>query len=351
MAHLTGNFTSEAPLSPAVREAVSAAFEQGWADPKKRSQASHRAGILADQAKSEIAAALGARPSQLEIVGESSLVHYLAIEGFLTPETHLVTTAVDLGKIRAVARAFKGSSQVLEVSRDGLVFDGEISFAERALLSLQACNGETGVNQDLERFRGSLAKIIVDATRAIPSKNLVEGFSATTFDSTSWNGPAGLAFIAINDDKSYAYPLPHIAPIRVPGSFSLPLLIGSAVAIHEFIESNLNFASLREYLAKGLDSIQGVEVIASSSMNSRYLSAHVEAFSSEEILNHLQKLNISIDAGSACSPEDLTPSHVIAAMGYKTNGHIRFTLHPHHKAADIDYLINSLSEVLTSLHS
>ena len=349
MAHLTGNFTSEAPLSPVVREAISAAFEQGWADPKKRSQAASRAGILADQAKSEIASIFDTPVGSLEILGEPSMAHYLAISGFLDDKTTLVTSSIDLGKIRAVARAHKGPSIIIETGSTGILPLSEVRIDSESLISLQATNGETGVVQDLDQWRRSAARIVVDATRSLPTRNLIEGFSATTFDARSWNGPDGIGFIAISDSKNFTYPLPHIAPIRVPGSYSLPLLIGSAVAIHEFVEAHSHLTKLRKYLSQQLSHLSGIKVIASDDYASRYLSIIVDGYASEEVLTHLLKSDIGVDAGSACSPEDLTPSHVIAAMGYPTAGHIRFTLHPQHGEEDIHNLTAKLRQTIEDL--
>jgi cysteine desulfurase len=62
----------------------------------------------------------------------------------------------------------------------------------------------------------------------------------------------------------------------------------------------------------------------------------------------MHQRGFEIDAGSACSPEDLAPSHVIAVMGLPTNGHIRITLHPDHTTADIEALASALKEVLST---
>ena len=100
MVPVTGNFTSETPLSEIVSTAISAAFEAGWADPKKVSQASQRAKILQNHALEALASGLGIRADQMEIVGETELATYLCIAGFLEPNRHLAVGAIDRGKIR-----------------------------------------------------------------------------------------------------------------------------------------------------------------------------------------------------------------------------------------------------------
>ena len=352
MAHLTGNFTSEAPLSPAVKEAISNAFDQGWADPKKQSQASGRAAILSESARSEIASALGTTAERLEIVGEPALVHLIALTGFTHGSNPLYVSTIDLGKIRAIARAAGGEDQMIGVDHHGALLTQGLSFSRRSVISLQATNGETGAKQDLDRWRNHSSHVVLDATRTLPSPDLTQGFAATTFDSTAWNGPTGLGIIHIGDEKNFKYPLPHIAPIRVPGSFSLPLLIGSAIALNEFIGRRDHLIELRRKLVTALSTLNGVTLLsAETGSQSRYLSIIVDGFSSEEILRTLLKSDIAVDAGSACSPEDLTPSHVIASMGYPTTGHLRFTLHPEHTEDDINSLVINLERTLKELRS
>ena len=88
-----------------------------------------------------------------------------------------------------------------------------------------------------------------------------------------------------------------------------------------------------------------------SGEDSRYLSIVVDEISSEEVLRSLLKQDLAIDAGSACSPEDLAPSHVISSMGFPTTGHLRFTLHPHHTEESLNRAVSILKEVLSSLRS
>lgn len=352
MAHLTGNFTSEAPLSPTVREAIGAALEQGWADPKKLSTDAGRAANLANAAKEEISQHLHTSPSNLEILGEPALAHFIAIAGFLKTETKLFTSTVDVGKIRAVARSHSGEVVEIGVDYNGrLLLDG-LQLSNQSLLSLQAVNGETGIEQDIDHWRESQGRVVVDATRALPLQDYVTGFSATTFEATSFAGPAGIGFIAITDGKNFKYPLPHIAPIRAPGSYSLPLLIGSAVALTESIRKSSELVALRNFAAQELRSLSGVTVLGESDQSaSNHLSIVIEEISSEELLRNLLPLNFSVDAGSACSPEDLTPSHVVASMGFPTPGLLRITIHEGQSHETIEELVTMLQRTLEKLRS
>jgi cysteine desulfurase len=350
VAHLTGNFTAEAPLSPAVREAISAGFEQGWSDPKKLSQASARARILTDTALSEIAEGLSTRRENLEVIGEPALLPYISLNGFLRQGCTLITSMVDVGKIRAVARNHQGNHREAKVDSDGAIILENESFTNTTVVSLQASNGETGISQDIDRYRSTSAAVVIDATTALPEGDFVSGFSATTFASTSFGGPSGIGFIAITEGENFRYPLPHIAPIRVPGTFNLPLLLGSAIALTEFKRSLEDVVLLRKQLKSQIGDIPGVTAIGKDE-HSSHLSFLIDSISSEEFLRTLLQKELALDAGSACSPEDLTPSHVIASMGLPTTGHLRMTVHPGMTNEDIDNAVRIIRDTVGELSS
>jgi cysteine desulfurase len=350
VAHLTNNFTSEGPLSLGVREAISAALEQGWSDPKKLSQASHRAQALRTQSIEEMAQILQLSPAAIEVTGEPHLLHLLALKGYLDTDRHLYTSTIDVGKIRAIARAHTGPTSQMEVDNRGAIsMPSEISLD--SVVSLQAENGETGIHQNLDMWRSLPAQVVLDATHTVPDSKLTEGFACATFDAQSWNGPSGLGFLVINDGDHYRYPLAHIAPIRVPGSYSLPLLVGAVIALNEYREKKEQIDSVRNLLAEQLRTVDGLTVIGEENQSSRYLSAIVEGVSGEEVLRALLKIGIATDSGSACSPEDLAPSHVIGAMGFPTTGHLRFTIHPETLPEETENLVEKVKGTLQTLRS
>jgi cysteine desulfurase len=341
---VTGNFTSEAPLSETVSKAISAAFEAGWADPKKVSQASQRAKILQGHALEALATGLGIRVDQMEIVGESELATYLCIAGFLDSTTHLSVGAIDRGKIRAFTRTHENHS-IIPVDSNGHLQIETIS--ADSLLTLQIVNGETGIVQDIEALKPKAERVVLDATYSGPRIGLGENWDGAIFSAHSWGGPTGLTIMAIANSQQWRYPLPHIAPIRTPGGYSLPLLLGAAVALENFKEDNAKLDSLNHYLrTKVSTSIPSAIIVGQGSKTlSNFQTIVIPGTISEMLVRELEAHAISVDAGSACSPADLAPSHVLAAMGLPTEGSLRITLRQDHNEADIDALVQALVEV------
>ena len=343
---VTGNFTSESPIDPAARQALLAAFDQGWSDPKKLSQNSAKAAILRNQAIENIASRLGVRSDSVEILGEPAMGHYLGIAGLLNPDSTLYYSAIDKGKIRAVARMHPGPTIEIPVDHNGDI-ELNASLSAGTVFSLQLANSETGVVQNYEELSAGGCLIAIDATASGPRLALPTRWDTALFDSSSWNGPSGLAILAINNSAEYSYPLPRIAPIRTPGSFSLPLLIAASVALENFTIEDQSF---RNSAMEKLALVPGLEVVAPSAKALPHIfSCRVPGVAGEYLVRELSRIGVDIDSGSACNPEDLQPSHVLAAMGYATEGHLRFTLHAGTTQEDIDLLVQAVATVSDNL--
>jgi len=341
---VTGNFTSEAPLSEVVSTAITAAFEAGWADPKKLSQSSQRAKILKSHALEALASGLGVRVDQLEIVGESELATYLCIAGFLEPRRTLAVGAIDRGKIRAFTRTHENHS-IIPVDGNGYL-DAE-NIPANSLLTLQMVNGETGIIQDHEVLKTKAELVVLDATYSGSRIALGDNWDGAIFSSQAWGGPSGISLMAIANSEQWRYPLPHIAPIRTPGGYSLPLLLGAAVALENSKEDRVKLNSLNLYLRKRVSALipSAIVVGEDSKTLSNFQTIVIPGTVSEMLVRELEAHAISVDVGSACSPADLAPSHVLAAMGLPTEGSLRLTLREEHAETDIDALLSALVEV------
>lgn len=343
---VTGNFASESPLSQPVRDALLAAFDQGWADPKKQSQAASRAAILRNQSIENIASRLSIPSDSIEVLGEPSLGHFLAIAGFLTKESTFAYSSIDQGKVRAIARRHEGRNLEIPVGPEGQISFPD-SLPSATTLSFQLANGETGITQLHNRAIESAQFISVDATKSGARVALPSRWDSALFDARSWNGPAGLSILSIANRADFAYPLPHIAPISAPGSYSLPLLIAASVALENF---TVETADNRDFLISELRKIEKVKIVGEESpaINS-VLSCVVQGARNEVIVRELAQLGIDIDAGSACSAADLQPSHVLASMGYETGGHLRFTIRPDVTKEEIQKAVQALKEVISAI--
>jgi RNA polymerase sigma factor (sigma-70 family) len=116
---VTGNFQSETALNSLAAQAMHAALENGWADPKKIGQSPSRAANLRNNALESIATNLGVAADQIEISGEVGLGYFLCLGGFLTPQRKLFYGAGDRSGVIATARSHQGDSQIIPLNQKG----------------------------------------------------------------------------------------------------------------------------------------------------------------------------------------------------------------------------------------
>lgn len=328
-----------------AREALLAAIDAGWADPRKVSEASSKAAILKAQAIESLAAGLGVRVDQVEILGEPCLGHFVSIAGLLTSDATFVYGAIDRSEIIAVARSHNGPVTELSVDSNGQFLVNR-PLQKSSVLSFQLANIETGVKQVTEIEAEFVA---VDATASGPRMKLPNHWSTAVFDAKSWQGPAGLGVLAIADNKRWRSPLPHISNIRTPHSHSLPLLLCAAVALESFKSDDEKLRSMNQLLRSLLPQAKFAGDLKLSLPH--LISMTFEGCDGEELLRKLSHKGFSADSGSACTAMDLMPSHVLASMGMSTHGNIRVTLHSEVTKDDVEAFASALSEAVADMQN
>lgn len=351
MVRVTGNFQSETALNSLAAQAFLAALDSGWADPKKIGQSPSRAAILRTNALESLATNLGLKADQIEISGEVGLGYFLSLGGFLAPQRKLFYGAGDRSGVIATARSHIGDSQIIPLSPEGTLDFSTVELATNSVLSFQLANGETGaLNKVPEQLPKDLL-IAIDATASGNREPLPEKWSSAVFDSRAWQGPAGLAVVAIADAANWKNPLPHISAVRrTYGTFSLPLLIASAVALENFKPDDGKIRKMSAKIRSEISrEIPGSRIAGDLENSMAHLtSLIIPGCNGEEILRGLSARGLSVDSGSACTAMNLQPSHVLAAMGLPTDGNIRITLHAETTEEEVELLINALVDEVRS---
>ena len=351
MVRVTGNFQSETALNSLAAQAFLAALDSGWADPKKIGQSPGRAANLRTNALESLATNLGLKADQIEISGEVGLGYFLSLGGFSAPQRKLFYGAGDRSGVIATARSHLGESQIIPFSREGTLDFSAVELTTNSVLSFQLANGETGaINKVPEQLPNDLL-IAIDATASGNREPLPEKWSSAVFDSRAWEGPAGLAVVAIADAANWKNPLPHISAVRrTYGTFSLPLLIASAVALENFKPDDKNIRNMSAKIRSEISrEIPGSRIAGDLENSMAHLTSLViPGCNGEEILRGLSARGLSVDSGSACTAMNLQPSHVLAAMGLPTDGNIRITLHAETTAEEVELLINALVDEVRS---
>lgn len=300
------------------------------------------------------------RADEIEILGEPSLGHFYSIAGLLGPKEALVYSKIDRKEVIAIARDHQGTF-ALGVEPSGRIDPGSLRvYTERdGVLALQIANGETGVIQDVEALiaNAGVLRIAADFSSVGTRVPLPSRWDTAYFDARSWQGPQGVGVLAIHTGAKWKNPLPHLGRARTPQSASLPLTITAAVALEEWQENqkaeNLRLRTfsidLREQVSSSIEDCDIAGDLAQS-------LPHITSFSflyveGEELLRRLDAAGFAVDSGSACTAEDLAPSHVLAEMGVLTHGNIRINLHRDATASQVTKLAEAIKVAVTDLRS
>jgi cysteine desulfurase len=317
-------------------------LEQTFGNPSSshRFGRSARAGL--EQARREVAEALGAEPNQVVFTSGGTEADNLAIIGSALAAgrrghpMRVVTTRVEHKAVLAASHAvvkLGGEEVVLSVDRDGLVdldrLDAEIA-GRPAVVSVIWVNNETGVRQPVEaiarRCRDAGVPLHSDAVQAFGNVPISLAECPCALLSVSGHkigAPKGIGALVVRDRKLLE-PIIHGGGQQHgmrPGTENVAGAVGlgraAQLAAGEVAEKAARLERLRADLASGLRAaVPDLVVNGDGAERSPHiLNVSVPGADGEALLMHLDLAGVAVSGGSACSTGSVEPSHVLTAMG------------------------------------
>jgi cysteine desulfurase len=370
------DYASTAPLHPVARDALLAAYDDGWADPSRLYGAARRARILLDDARGRVAAALGARPDEVSFTASGTASVHQALLGALTARSRvgrgLVASAVEHSSVMAVAEqhtAAGGSVSLVPVSRTGRVSVEDFAallVEGTAVASLQHGNHEVGTLQPVAEVAAACAAarvpLHVDAAQSVgrvPVSAADLGASLLSASAHKWGGPPGVGVLVVRKGTRWRSPLPadERESRRVPGFENVPAVVAAAssleAAVGELAAEAARVAPLVQRIRAAVQTlVPDVEVVGEPDDR----LPHIVTFSvlyvdGEALLHELDRQGFAVSSGSSCSSSTLAPSHVLEAMGVLTHGNVRVSLGRSSTADEIDRLLGVLPDVVGRLRA
>ncbi|MFV0459514.1 MAG: cysteine desulfurase family protein [Actinomycetales bacterium] len=287
---------THAPISPAAQEALLAALDEGWADPRRLHREGRRARLLADGAREAIAAELGARTEEVSLTGSFELACQGALlgaaNGRRTARPLVVHSAIEhsalltsvqwlqdrggqarqvgvdaAGRVDAAAfvAAVDGSPPSGPSSLDPSSLDpsslerpssdrsesggsaGARTYAHPdtrthpGVAVLQFANAEVGTAQPVEQIqqacRARGIPLVCDVSTSVAALPTVPTDLAVA-DPSCWGGPSGLGVLVVRSGVRWRSPWPAAAdgaahtPLS-PGGAYIPLALAAAVGLQD----------------------------------------------------------------------------------------------------------------------
>ncbi|MER7456272.1 cysteine desulfurase family protein [Micromonospora sp. NPDC126480] len=362
-------------LDEALEAYVATAREVGNAS--SLHAAGRRARRRVEESRERVAAALGARPSEVIFTGGGTESDNLAVKGVFwarraadprrtrvvasAVEHHAVLDAVDW--LVAQEGADVGLLPVDPVGRvDPARLRAELDAhaAEVAVVTTMWANNEVGTVQPVAELAAVAAGYGVpfhtDAIQAIgqvPVDFAASGVSALTVTGHKLGGPAGVGALVLARDVA-ATPLLHGGgqerDVR-SGTLDAAGIVAFAVAVETAVKSQQEYAArvaaLRDELVERVRRAVPEAVFNGDPAERLPGNAHFSfpGCEGDALLLLLDAQGIACSTGSACSAGVAQPSHVLLAMGAddaRARSSLRFTLGHTSTADEIDALIAAL---------
>ena len=224
-----------------------------------------------------------------------------------------------------------------------------------SLVSIMTVNNETGIIQPVSEIsrmlheRSAFGVMHTDAVQAFKKTDCSKsatGADLISVSSHKIHGPKGVGalYAGVNKLSSLIYGGGQQQAVR-PGTENVPGIAGFGAAAAESYGSCHNlYDRLKNQI---LANISDVKINGAEDYASKYvLNVSFAGIKAEVLLHTLERYEIYVSTGSACSSHKPEPSHVLKAMGCsadETAGAIRFSFASDITLADID----KVSEVLT----
>lgn len=350
---------SSEPLHPAAREAMLAALDQGYADPRRLHTPARHARLILDNAREVVAESLGVRRDEVSFTSTGTEAVHRGLLGLVGPGTEVAHSAVEHSAVlHALAWRTDASVRAVGVDATGRI-DLE-DLASPAVLALQHANHEVGTVQPVAEAAARVgdAPVFVDACASMGRLPLPDGWAVAAGSAHKWGGPAGVGVLLVRHGARWRTPFPADDRVddRVSGFENVPAALGAAAALQAVVaerdQVTVRQHALVDRIRATVAAIPDTEVVGDPVDR----LPHLVTFSflyvdGEALVDALNRRGFSVASGSACTASTLEPSHVLAAMGALTHGNVRISLTRDATEADLDDLLTTLPGVVSGLRT
>ena len=319
-------------------------------------------------------------PGEILFTGGGSQADNLAIRGFMHGPSakgrkHIITSKIEHHAVLYTCEALEKEGfrvTYLNVDKEGHVdleqLKRELS-EDTALVSVMAANNEIGTIQPLKQISELAhsvgAKFHTDAVQAVGHMHIdvqEMGIDMLSLAGHKFRGPRGTGVLYVKNGIQLE-PLVYGGGQErglVSGTENTAGFIGLAAAMQdacEHLDEKMGYVKkLTDKLVKGIMENIPYSHYTGDPVNRLPGTASFvfEAIEGEGLILRLDNAGVCGSTGSACSTGSLDPSHVLMAIGLPheiAHGSLRLTLGEQNTEEDVDYVIETVTDVVKTLRS
>ncbi|MCI8492662.1 cysteine desulfurase NifS [Anaerotruncus sp.] len=361
-------------ISKEVLDAMMPWLTEGYGNPSSIYELGRTAGFAIEDARKQVAAALGAQPAEIYFTGCGSesdnwaikgAAHKLAAKG----KKHLITTVFEHHAVLHTCAALEKEGfevTYLPVDRNGLISVQQVADAIRpdtALVSIMYANNEIGTIMPISEI-GSFCRehgvwFHTDAVQAVG--NVEINVAAQNIDMLSLSGhkihaPKGVGALYIKK----GIVLPNLIDGgeqergRRAGTENVASIIGLGRAMEiACADIPAKAAKVTPLRNKIIDELLTLPMSRLNGDRERRLAGNANlsfvGAEGEALLLGLDMAGVCASSGSACTTGSLDPSHVLLALGLShevAHGSLRITISDWTTPEEVDHIIDSVKAVV-----
>ncbi len=378
-------YLDHAAMTP-IDSDVLAYMMEFWGDEYGNPASLHRSGRNAAEAITEarrrVAHCLYANPDEIIFTGSGTESDNLAVMGAARGNAargkHIIVSAIEHKAVLEAAFALSREGfdlSIAPVDAQGMISASHVASLVRddtTLISIMHANNEIGTVEPIpelthllheRRTQTGFPLIHTDACQAaghLPLNVIKLGVDLMTLNGSKVYGPKGVGVL-------YKKKTVSIDPLIIgggqeggmrAGTESVPLIMGLAFALEKAERlremEHERLLGLREYFISELRARISDIIVTGHAQATLPHIVHVivPKIEGESMVLMLDEKGIAVATGSACSTNDLRPSHVLVALGQKDDrihGSVRFSLGRETTRNDLDYVLSVFPPIVETL--
>src|ERR1700687_1788520 len=370
--YLDNNATT--PVLPEVFEAMRPYFGDKFGNASSIHHHGQQTRAAVEDARESVATLLSCRASEIVFTSGGTEADNLAIAGLVGPGGHVITSSIEHHAVLLACKHLEeiGSEvTVLPVDARSMVDPADVRRALRQstqLISVMIANNETGVLQPVEEIGKIAAEAAVcfhtDAVQAAGKVGIdVNKIAchALSISGHKLHAPQGVGALYVRKGiaiRPLLYGGRHERSRRA-GTENVPGIVGlgkGAQVAKEALDrgNDKKMAAMRARLQEGILA-QGEDAGVNGDAAARVpntTNIHFDHIDGEAMVIALDLKGVAVSTGAACSSGAIEPSHVLVAMGLRSDqarASIRFSLGKQTVAEDIDFALALVPETVARL--
>ena len=338
-----------------------------------------RARAAVDNARRQIAEAIGANPREIYFTSGGSESDNWAIKGAAAAmkrkgKKHIVTSAFEHHAVLHTLNALKKEGfdvTYLDVHENGMVRPDELRDALRkdtGLVTIMFANNEIGTVQPIAEI-GKICRekgipFHTDAVQAVghlPINVAEQNIDMLSMSAHKFHGPKGVGALYIRRGTVLPTLIDGGAQEfgRRAGTENTAGIVGMATALGDAVagmqERNERIRRIRDYVIQEASKIERSRV--NGDLENRLpgnVNMCFEGIEGESLLLMLDYNGISASSGSACTSGSLDPSHVLLSIGLPheiAHGSLRLSFDGENTMEDAEYIMSVLPGIIERLRA